>query len=81
MFPGAGGVTYRVTLRNGVFTHVRGGNGEAVLTVTVPQAALGALAVGNIEAAMGAELALDGDASVLQSVLGVLEPGDPGFDS
>jgi alkyl sulfatase BDS1-like metallo-beta-lactamase superfamily hydrolase len=80
VFPDHDGATYRVTLKNGVFTHVRDGTGDASLTVTVPQAALGALAVGDVQAAAGAGLTLDGDASVLQSVLGVLEPGDPDFN-
>ena len=69
-----------MTLKNGVLTHVRDGHGDVSLTVTVPQAALGALAAGDVEAAMGAGLVLDGDASVLQSVLGVLDPGDPDFN-
>ena len=79
-FPDADGATYRVTLKNGVLTHVRDGKGDVALTVTVPKAALGPLATSNVEAALGAGLVLDGDASVLQSVLGVLDAGDPGFN-
>ena len=44
------GATYRVTLKNGVLTHVRDGHGDATLTVTVPKAALGPLAIGDVEA-------------------------------
>jgi alkyl sulfatase BDS1-like metallo-beta-lactamase superfamily hydrolase len=79
-FPDAEGATYRVTLKNGVLTHVRHGRGEVALTVTVPKSAIAPLAMGDVEAALGAGLVLDGDASVLQSVLGVLDPGDPGFN-
>jgi len=79
-FPDADGATYRVTLKNGVLSHVRDGRGAVTLTVTVPRAALGPLAMQDVTAALGAGLQLDGDASVLQSVLGVLDPGDPGFD-
>jgi alkyl sulfatase BDS1-like metallo-beta-lactamase superfamily hydrolase len=79
-FPDHDGETYRVTLRNGVLTAARDGKGEVSLTVTVPKSALGGLATGNVQAAMAGGLVLDGDASVLQSVLGVLDPGDPGFD-
>ncbi len=80
VFPDADGATYRVTLKNGVLSHVRDGKGDVTLTITVPKAALGPLAIGDVEAAMGAGLQLDGDASVLQSVLGVLDPGDPDFN-
>ena len=50
VFPDPDGATYRVTLKNGVLSHVRDGHGDATLTVTVPQAALGALAAGDVEA-------------------------------
>jgi alkyl sulfatase BDS1-like metallo-beta-lactamase superfamily hydrolase len=79
-FPDADGASYRLTLKNGVLTHVKDGRGDVTLTVTVPRAALGALAMGDVEAAMGDGLQLDGDAGALQQVLGVLEPGDPGFN-
>ena len=54
--------------------------GDVTLTITVPKSALGPLAMQDVTAALGAGLQLDGDASVLQSVLGVLDPGDPGFN-
>jgi Alkyl sulfatase C-terminal len=41
--------------------------------------ALGALATGDLDAARIAGLTLDGDAAVLQELLGVLQPGDPAF--
>jgi alkyl sulfatase BDS1-like metallo-beta-lactamase superfamily hydrolase len=69
-----------VTLRTGVLTAARDGKGDVSLTVTVPKSALGGLATGDVQAAMAGGLVLDGDASVLQSVLGVLDPGDPGFN-
>jgi alkyl sulfatase BDS1-like metallo-beta-lactamase superfamily hydrolase len=72
--------TYRTTLRNGVFSYVRDGSGDVTLTITVPRLALAALAAGDPGAALGAGLVLDGDATALQQVLGVLEPGDPDFN-
>ena len=80
IFPDSDGATYRLTLKNGVLTHVKDGRGDVTLTVTVPKSALGALAMGDVEAAMGAGLQLDGDVGALQQVLAVLEPGDPGFN-
>jgi alkyl sulfatase BDS1-like metallo-beta-lactamase superfamily hydrolase len=72
--------SFRTTLRNGVFTHVENGSGDVALTVTVPRAALAHLATGDVGAAQAAGLALDGDATVLQRLLGVLDPGDPSFN-
>jgi len=79
VFPDHEGATYRVTLKNGVLTFVRDGKGDVGLTVTVPRAALGPLAMHDVAAATGAGLGLDGDQALLQSVLGVLDPGDPDF--
>ena len=72
--------TYRTTLRNGVFSYVRGGSGDVILTLTVPRPALAALAAGDPGAALAAGLALDGDTTALQQVFGVLQPGDPDFN-
>jgi len=72
--------TYRTTLRNGVFSYVRGGSGDVILTLTVPRPALAALAAGDPGAALAAGLALDGDTTALQQVFGVLQPGDPNFN-
>jgi alkyl sulfatase BDS1-like metallo-beta-lactamase superfamily hydrolase len=74
------GATYRTTLRNGVFSYVRDGSGDVALTITVPGPALGALAVGDLAAAAAAGLTLDGDAAVVQQLLGVLQPGNPSFN-
>jgi alkyl sulfatase BDS1-like metallo-beta-lactamase superfamily hydrolase len=73
-------MTFRTTLRNGVFTYVRDGQGDAALTLTVPRAALAQLAAGDVDAARGAGLILDGDAGALQRLLSVLDPGDPDFN-
>ncbi|MGN6128076.1 MAG: alkyl/aryl-sulfatase [Humibacter sp.] len=72
--------TFRVTLRNGVLTAVPNGKGDVTLTVTVPKPAIAALATGSVDGAVAAGATLDGDASVLQQVLAVLEPGDPDFN-
>src|SRR6185312_8701141 len=73
------GETYRSTLRNGVFSAIEDGKGDVSLTVTVPDSALAALAAGQVDQALAAGLQLDGQADDLQRVLGVLQPGDPGF--
>ncbi|MGH3206797.1 MAG: alkyl sulfatase C-terminal domain-containing protein, partial [Trebonia sp.] len=73
-------VTYRTTLHNGVFSYTRDGRGDVTLTLVVPRAALGALAAGDIGRARDAGLTLAGDASALEQILGVLEPGDPSFN-
>jgi alkyl sulfatase BDS1-like metallo-beta-lactamase superfamily hydrolase len=78
IFPDTG-EEFRVTLRNGVLVAVPDGAGEVTLTLTVPQAAIAALAAGSVEAAVAAGVTLDGDAAVLQQVLAVLDPGDPDF--
>ncbi|MGE3287470.1 MAG: alkyl/aryl-sulfatase [Pseudonocardia sp.] len=74
------GTSYRVTLHNGVLTHVEGSHRPVALTLTVPAAALAALAAGDVEAAGAAGLTTDGDESQLAALLGVLQPGDPDFD-
>ncbi|ADD46057.1 alkyl/aryl-sulfatase [Stackebrandtia nassauensis] len=73
-------LAYRTTLRNGVFSYVRDGDGKTDLTVTVPHAALAALALGDPQAAAAAGMRLDGDRTVLEQLLGVLDPGDPRFN-
>jgi alkyl sulfatase BDS1-like metallo-beta-lactamase superfamily hydrolase len=74
------GETFRTTLHNGVFTRVRDGKGDVSLTITVPRAALAALASGDLDAASKAGLAMDGDRQALQTLLGLLDPGDPSFN-
>ena len=71
---------YRTTLHNGVFSYVQHQSGPVDLTVTVPRAALGPLAVGNVPAATAGGLILDGDGSALEQLLSVLEPGDTAFN-
>ncbi len=80
VFPDHDGATYRSTLKNGVFTYVRDGAGDASLTITVPRSALGALASGSVDAATSAGLTTAGDAELLKRFLGVLDPGDPAFN-
>jgi alkyl sulfatase BDS1-like metallo-beta-lactamase superfamily hydrolase len=71
--------SFRSTLRNGVFSYVRDGAGPVLVTITVPRAALGPLAAGDLTAAAAAGLTLAGDSAALDRVLGVLQPGDPAF--
>ncbi|GAA4461237.1 alkyl/aryl-sulfatase [Phytohabitans houttuyneae] len=73
-------LTFRTTLRNGVFAYVRDGQGEVRLTLTVPRAALGQLAMGDVEAAAAAGLTMDGDQDALRQLMAVLDPGDPDFN-
>ncbi|GAA4905940.1 alkyl sulfatase BDS1-like metallo-beta-lactamase superfamily hydrolase [Stackebrandtia albiflava] len=70
---------FRTTLRNGVFSYVRDGDGDSGLTVTVPRTALGGLATGDMAAARSAGMTMDGDTSVLERLTSVLDPGDPDF--
>lgn len=72
--------SYRMTLRNGVLTYVEGSDKPVALTLTVPAAALAALAGGDLEAAPASGLTADGDQSQLTALFGVLQPGDPDFD-
>jgi alkyl sulfatase BDS1-like metallo-beta-lactamase superfamily hydrolase len=69
---------FRVTLRNGVFVYVeRAAASDAPLTIRLTKARMIAL-LGGDSTSPGVEL--DGDAGVLQALLGVLEQGDPAFD-
>jgi len=74
------GASYRTTLHNGVLTCVKASDKPVALTLTVPAAALIALAGGNLEAARGNGLTADGDESQLAALFSVLQPGDPDFD-
>ncbi|MBN9141594.1 MAG: MBL fold metallo-hydrolase [Micrococcales bacterium] len=73
------GTDFRVTLRNGVLVAVSGAAGPVALTLTVPRPALVQLATGDLPGAVAAGLQLDGDASSLESVFGVLDAGNPSF--
>lgn len=69
---------FRVTLRNGVLVYVeRAAASDAPLTIRLTKARMIAL-LGGDSTSPGVEL--DGDASVLQKLLGVLEKGDPAFE-
>jgi alkyl sulfatase BDS1-like metallo-beta-lactamase superfamily hydrolase len=69
---------FRITLRNGVFVYVeRAAASDAPLTVRLTKARMTALLGGD---STGPGVELDGDAGVLQALLGVLEQGDPGFN-
>jgi alkyl sulfatase BDS1-like metallo-beta-lactamase superfamily hydrolase len=69
-----------MSLRNGVFSYVKEGHEDVALTITVPAAALGALAAGAIDAATASGLVTDGDEKQLQSLFSVLDPGNPSFN-
>jgi alkyl sulfatase BDS1-like metallo-beta-lactamase superfamily hydrolase len=69
---------YRLTLRNGVLTHrARAADQTAGATVTTTKARLLQLLGGDV-ASPGLEIS--GDESTLDSLLGVLEAGDPSFN-
>ena len=74
------GASYRTTLHNGVMTYVKDSDKPVSLTLTVPAAALIALAQGNLDAARSNGLTASGDESQLASLFSVLQPGDPGFN-
>ncbi|GGF22482.1 alkyl/aryl-sulfatase [Subtercola lobariae] len=74
------GETYRTTLKNGVLVYVANSALPSDLTLTLPHAAILALAAGSIEAAKQAGLTTAGDETALTSVFAVLSPGDPAFN-
>jgi alkyl sulfatase BDS1-like metallo-beta-lactamase superfamily hydrolase len=74
------GVSYRTTLHNGVMTYVKGSDKPVGLTLTIPAAALFALAGGNMDAARSKGLTTSGDESQLASLFSVLQPGNPHFN-
>jgi alkyl sulfatase BDS1-like metallo-beta-lactamase superfamily hydrolase len=74
------GASYRTTLHNGVLTYIKDSDKPVGLTLTVPAAALTALAGGDIEAARSGGLTTDGDQGQLASLFSVLQPGDPNFN-
>jgi alkyl sulfatase BDS1-like metallo-beta-lactamase superfamily hydrolase len=63
-----------------VLTYVKDSGKSAALTLTVPKAALTALAQGNVDAARGSGLTTEGDANQLAALFGVRQPGDPKFN-
>ena len=78
-FPDHGTVLH-TRLRNGVFAYAKDTPADVDADVTVPAAALSALAVGDLAAAAAAGLRVDGDGTALQSLFGVLDAPDPAFD-
>jgi alkyl sulfatase BDS1-like metallo-beta-lactamase superfamily hydrolase len=73
-------LAFRTTLRNGVFTHVRDGQGDVQMTISVPRPALVHLATGDIDGALAAGMSVDGDQESLKQLLATLDPGDPNFN-
>lgn len=67
------GESYRLDLRNGVLVHRRAPVDGADLVMRVPRAALVGLLAGNTDG-----MTLEGDASVLGRLAGLLEAPDPG---
>ena len=74
------GASYRTTLHNGVMTYVKGSDKPVGLTLTIPAAALFALAGGNMDAARSKGLTTSGDESQLASLFSVLQAGNPHFN-
>ena len=72
--------SYRTALHNGVLTYVKDSSKPVGLTLTVPAAALTALAGGNLAAARGNGLTTSGDESQLASLFSVMQPGNPDFN-
>ena len=67
-------------MHNGVLTYVKDSDKPVSLTLTVPAAAVIALATGNLDAARSNGLTAEGDESQLTSLFSVLQPGDRGFN-
>ncbi|MFW0789012.1 alkyl/aryl-sulfatase [Gordonia sp. CPCC 205333] len=74
------GTVLRTRLRNGVFSHNADSPGPVDATLTVPRAALAALAMADLPRAQSAGLTIDGDLTALSRIFGVLDPGDPAFE-
>lgn len=67
---------FRVTLRNGVFVYLEDGQGDVDLTIRTTHSRLLLLAGGDLDSD---GLELDGERAVLESLLTVLDHGDPDF--
>jgi alkyl sulfatase BDS1-like metallo-beta-lactamase superfamily hydrolase len=74
------GSTLRTSLEHGALVYGGDAEGEVAATITVPRAALGQLAAGDLAAAAAAGLVIDGDERALRQLFGVLETPDPAFD-
>jgi alkyl sulfatase BDS1-like metallo-beta-lactamase superfamily hydrolase len=68
------GEAYRLELRNGVLVHRRGPADGADVVLRMPAAALPGILAGRMDG-----VALEGDASVLPRLLGLLDQPDPAF--
>lgn len=76
------GERYRLRLANGVLTHSAAAQHDAAdLTLTTTTASLPALALGQVapDGLAEAGIELSGDASALDRLVAVLDPGDPDF--
>ena len=71
------GRRFRLTLRNGALVYLEDGDGDVDLTIRAAKPRILAL-LGGDTTAPGLEL--DGDATVLQTLVGVLDPGDDSFN-
>ncbi|KQX07373.1 MULTISPECIES: alkyl/aryl-sulfatase [unclassified Leifsonia] len=72
------GRSFHLTLRNGVFIYVeREPSGDAPLHLTLTKQRFLAMAGGDTSSE---GLTIEGDASILSTLTGVLDPGDPGFN-
>ncbi len=70
--------TFHLTLKNAVLVFVeRDADGSAPLHLTLSKPRLLALVAGDSESD---GLTVDGDLGILHQLIGVLDPGDPGFD-
>lgn len=67
---------FRITLRNGVLIYLEDGAGDVELTLSLSKLRLLALLGGD---STSAGVATEGDASVLERLLGVIDPGDEAF--
>jgi alkyl sulfatase BDS1-like metallo-beta-lactamase superfamily hydrolase len=74
------GASYRTTLHNGALTYVKNSDKPVNLTLTVPSAALIAVAQGNLDAAHTNGLTTEGDEKQLVALFDALQPGDPSFN-
>ncbi|WP_280803095.1 alkyl/aryl-sulfatase [Aurantimicrobium minutum] len=74
------GRQFRTTLKNGVFVAIeKKDSSPAQVTITLAKPLLPLFLMGQIERATAAGAVIEGDASVLATLLGTLQPGNPAF--